>query len=507
MELHEDQQNVFNKLLEFLKSDKKEILINSSAGTGKTFLITYFIQYIVKNNILKNLISVSTPTHTSLQELKSKLFKDDIDFDKTKINLTTIHRLLEYKQQITKDNEKYFSRRSKSKLNWKKYNLLIIDECSMLNDDICDDIFVQINKFSKTNNIKVIYIGDISQINPIKEDISKIFIKDIDNLKLNKIIRTSDSKIMDICNAHKKWDLENIVPNLADYKSDNIKYMDNKKKWLNKFIKVFKNSQNNIILCWTNEKKDYYNNYIRTKIFKKDNLEKYEIGEILIFTDFHKIVENINGEDKEIFFKSSEQFIILELNVNEYELEKMNITKTKKLPQDINEIIITNLEKVNELLTKKIKVYNMKIKRNNIGVDNPDENIYNIKVIHNDGIIDLENIKHSGMDIITEIKNICYKSISKNKKKHSNIELCEYQNEIEVKIIKIWNNWNNIIDVVAKVNYSYSITVHLSQSKTYNNVFIDICNILSNSNTSEKKKLLYTALTRASNSLNLLIED
>ena len=49
MDLKEDQVIVFNKLLEFLNNDKNEILINSSAGTGKTFLITYFIKHIILN--------------------------------------------------------------------------------------------------------------------------------------------------------------------------------------------------------------------------------------------------------------------------------------------------------------------------------------------------------------------------------------------------------------------------------------------------------------------------
>ena len=37
--------------------------------------------------------------------------------------------------------------------------------------------------------------------------------------------------------------------------------------------------------------------------------------------------------------------------------------------------------------------------------------------------------------------------------------------------------------------------------------YIDINNILENQNLGEKKKLIYTALTRASNSLKLLIEN
>ena len=108
MDLQEDQIIVFNKLLEFLNNNKNEILINSSAGTGKTFLITYFIKHIILNNTIDKNISVCTPTHTSLQELKSKLFKDDDNFDKSRVNLSTVHRFLDYKQKIDKNNEKYF---------------------------------------------------------------------------------------------------------------------------------------------------------------------------------------------------------------------------------------------------------------------------------------------------------------------------------------------------------------------------------------------------------------
>lgn len=504
MDLKDDQIIVFNKLLEFLNNDKNEILINSSAGTGKTFLITYFIKHIILNNIINKNISVCTPTHTSLQEIKSKLFKDDNNFDKSRVNLSTIHRFLDYKQKINKNNEKYFSRNKKSNLNWNKYELLIIDECSMLNDEICNDITEQVMKIIKTNNFKVIYIGDISQLNPINQNKSNIFNKDIENLKLNKIIRTNNNKIMDICNSHKKWDLEDIVPNLSDHISKNVIILNNKKKWLKKFKKEFFKSQNNIILCWTNKNKDYYNNYMRKKIFKKDNLEKYEINEILIFSDFHKIIYKQDNEEKEVYFKSSQQFIIKDILIENFTLNKISITKTSKLNDKLNDIIINNLVIVNNYLNEILKIYKMKIIKNNINNNMDDEidyNIYEILVIHQDDNKNFENIKSKCIDTITDIKIQCYAVINKN---NNNSEI---QNEIENKIIKIWNMYNSIIDVIAKINYSYAITIHLSQSKTYNNVYIDINNILKNQNLSEKKKLIYTALTRASNSLNLLIKN
>jgi ATP-dependent exoDNAse (exonuclease V) alpha subunit len=86
------------------------------------------------------------------------------------------------------------------------------------------------------------------------------------------------------------------------------------------------------------------------------------------------------------------------------------------------------------------------------------------------------------------------------------MQKCNYQLELEKKINNLYKNWQNIIiDKFAQLNYGYSITVHKSQGSTFTNVFIDILDILSNNNTEETSKCLYTAITRSSNRLELLI--
>ena len=78
---------------------------------------------------------------------------------------------------------------------------------------------------------------------------------------------------------------------------------------------------------------------MRKKIFKKDNLEKYEINEILIFSDFHKIIYKQDDEEKEVYFKSSQQFIIKDIIIENFTLNKITITKTSKLNDKLNNII------------------------------------------------------------------------------------------------------------------------------------------------------------------------
>jgi len=275
MSLTDEQKLIFNKLLEFIENKSKfECLINSSAGVGKTYTIIQFLKHIIDNKLINKKICVSSPTHTSLSILKGNIHQNDIV--SIKIELSTVHRLLNYKQKTSRDGGKYFSRNNKIKLNWSKYDLIIIDECSMLSDDICDDIFQQIENYKNSNRLlKIIYLGDISQINPVNHTISKVFTRDIETYVLKKIVRTKNEKIMKLAKAHKLWDLEDKVPNISKYLSENVILYENKKIWLDKFLEEFNKTPNNIILCWTNRQKDEYNNYIRQVLFNKKTLNRY----------------------------------------------------------------------------------------------------------------------------------------------------------------------------------------------------------------------------------------
>ena len=76
----------------------------------------------------------------------------------------------------------------------------------------------------------------------------------------------------------------------------------------------------------------------------------------------------------------------------------------------------------------------------------------------------------------------------------------------KIVIRKIWQAYNKtFIDQFANVNYGFSCTVHKSQASTFKNVYIDLDDILLNKKQLEGKRCLYTALTRASNQLNILV--
>ena len=53
----------------------------------------------------------------------------------------------------------------------------------------------------------------------------------------------------------------------------------------------------------------------------------------------------------------------------------------------------------------------------------------------------------------------------------------------------------------ANLNYSYALTIHKSQGSTFQNVFVDLPNLMGNRNIRERNQLLYVAVTRAAQRL------
>jgi len=571
--LNEEQNNVYDNLLKFLQSNENEVLLIGYAGTGKTTLITKFINDIIKDKLVKR-IALAAPTHKAVGIIKNKLYGNLYEKDNSKsltkyVEVLTIHRLLNYQNYIDNNGNTYFAK-GLVDTNWDIYNLIVIDECSMLNNQIINDIILELQKNyeeNKNNKLKVIYLGDPAQLPPVNQKISKIFTRDITKYYLEKIIRTNNNNIMDLSNQHRKWILsgdDKDMPNLELYNSNTIKIHDNSKEWLNNFIN--NNNKNNIILSWTNKKCNLYNDYIRKAIFKKENLAKYELGEILIFQDYYRVKIDDNKENNNyINFYTSEQVKLYDIKTKIIKFDNLKIKKISSiLPENIVNIYTECIEKLNKIIDDNpIKIYELQVRKingdENIYIDNynnikkkieiniyksksktlsEDDKTYIIKnidkninfmnnlvykyneslfnnslinenitimTIHEDDIIKYNEIIEIGNIKLLKLKEKLYSKINKIKD-IDNMEKCNLFSIIEKKMNTLWKEWQNkIIDSVAQLNYGYCITVHKSQGSTFSNVYIDIADIFENKSKDEVLKCLYTAITRTSDSLELLL--
>jgi hypothetical protein len=451
----------------------------------------------------------------------------------------------------------------------------------MLSNQIITDIKGQLKK-NALSGVKILYVGDPAQLPPVNQSDSKIFDGSVRTLVLDKIIRTSNNKIIELSNSHRKWIFtknQNDIPHVGEYESDAIKLYStaNKetKKWLDNFIELLKmgtkenkiisefddiviknqdldpdmendnkydsniildhdkmidNHNNNIILTWTNKKSNLYNQYIREKIFNKKNLSQWEIGEILIFNDFHRkeIIDDVKNEldhdldddldeggnkskskTKQIdivSFYTSEQVKLVGIKQIKYKIGLLKFKINNNLTSEINDKFRSYYKKINSLLDWELDVYEMMIQKI---VDLMEGKMcipeYTIYTLHTNSEKKYNDMIEMIEILITKLKSSCHKKINKIKNKDNNIK-CELQSEVEKKINRLYKEYQTIIvDCFAQLNYGYCITVHKSQGSTFKNVFIDMNDILDNNNMNETSRCLYTSITRTSKTLNLLI--
>lgn len=528
IKLTNDQLSVYNKLLAFMQSESKEIRVIGYAGSGKTVLMTKLVYDLLKEKKCKK-IAIAAPTHKAINVFKSKmsqLLDESYNINKSKkIGLYTIQRLLNYTLSFDENGKKIFTG-GKSLPNVSRYDLIIIDESSMLSEDPVNDIENMINS-NENKNVKVIYVGDPAQLPPVGEECSSIFKKNITSLTLDKIIRTENNNIMNLSNDHRKWIIKNqdkYMPKLYKYNNDeNINIYNkesNSKEWLKKFMKYKKeinDNTNSIILTWTNKNTELYNTQIRNKLFNSKNnkkqLNKYEIGEILVFNDHYRIVEekqqvqlDDNGNEEIVTVPMNTVFHTSELiKLMSYYETIFTFNKLKNLTfnddPDINTILNNAINDINALITNDINIYIMTVEKN---TDDGEKKLYDIKTISESSQEVYNNILNDFELIMNTVKSKTYKCIKK--KKVSNKEKLGLQLLLEKIISGIYTKWaNNVIDNFASLIYGYSMTVHKSQGSTFNNVFIDMDDIMNNNKNDEMKKCLYTAITRTSKTLNILL--
>jgi tRNA(Met) C34 N-acetyltransferase TmcA len=152
-----NQQKALKKLIKFLVDYKQKTFgLYGYAGTGKTTTLVEFVAYLLENKFIKS-VTLSAPTNKAVNIIKSKFrhhlkrlarIEYDLSFDDLvaalekrglKVDFITIHKLLNYKNDFDTEGDKVFLRNGKTNLN--DYDLVIIDECSMIPYMIINNIY------------------------------------------------------------------------------------------------------------------------------------------------------------------------------------------------------------------------------------------------------------------------------------------------------------------------------------------------------------------------------
>jgi hypothetical protein len=533
-----NQKDVINELIRFLSdSNQKYYGLFGYAGTGKTTSLVMFITFILQMNYVKSVIFTS-PTNKALNVIKNKFINclyyllkhfqleyDDTqtfenNLDKLKkfgvnIEFATIHKLLNYKIDYDVNGNIIFNKEKDN--NLKLYDIIVIDECSMVSINLIYDILID----TQMINTKIIFSGDPAQLPPVNEKSSSIFMtknnilthnhlsKFINNISkenyeyfydkiinmnkftLDEIVRTKNQSIIDSCNIIRHWisnhkdfsDIQEVCDeNIKIYPYDKIK--KTKTTWYKEFENKIKTEKDTIIISWTNEETNTYNNYYRKNLFNNTNLTTFVIGDILILNEFYNI--NCNK------FNTSEKIYITNIDIANYQITKLDdkINKSVRIIKNHRSIETKFKNFINEINNNNIliKCYKMKVKK----VDD-DDKIYDIIVIHESY---KDFYKQLILDISDKIRNFRNTLLDTTKNESLDINLIQ----------PLWKDFHNkYVDPFATVSYGYAITCHKAQGSNYKNVFVDFSDITKNKNDEEMKRCMYTAMSRTIDTLHILI--
>jgi len=541
LSLTEEQRKSLRHILRFLRGSNKLFLLQGNAGTGKSTIIT---QLLLDSTFIKKKIALCATTNKAVSVLEHMFPK--------KINTTfmTIHKLLKIKRVIDLDGKEQFVSQLdlSSNEDWKPnksnksihyYDIIVIDECSMINNNLANYIV----NLSKNIKGKIIFVGDSLQLPPINENISKVFSLEIPKYELREVVRfknninllANDVKTL-ISNHNHKLKIKKYLGNGVNLyrKLDNL---------LESYISSYKNHDNPIILVYTNKKKDEINNKIRTILF--NTKENFIVGDLIVFNKYYKHYSS------DLSFYASQQVIIKEVSSKKITMNNLNFSDLINLKYSfkidkVEDLVpVVNVESIMCPIclteeadfvrqtpchhyfcsgcillwlekNKTCPYCRMNIKDNNINIKNEDvlttkinmlknktnDKSYKIKILYTETdkleIIHEDSILEYKKDI-EYIRNTLYdikKFIDKNK-------LDTFKKML---LNRLWEfYYNNYIDRFADISYGYCITTHKSQGSTYKNVFVDMLNIVNTTINEHKFNCLYTAITRASNDLNVYL--
>ena len=309
-----DQRKAYDVLITFIdapydENDYKRVL-TGAAGTGKTYLI----RALLKNCKLSySTIGLSAPTHKACRVLG-----ESIKLPSVKIN--TLQSDLGLKLNFDIDNFDInnlpFDPRGRIKIG--DYKLYIVDEASMINRDL----IMFLEKTCKTNQCKIIYIGDASQLAPVNERYSAAF-RGVKTCELNQIVRQGDNNPVTELLQLLRYDIQHKTFHFLEYisrvreKFDDANIKGYKVCTQAEFSKIVYDNFNdeeltrNVdfakVIAYTNLAVSGWNKFIRNAIIKNADISVITKNDLII--SYTTIVNQFN----EAVIKNSEEYIIKDI--------------------------------------------------------------------------------------------------------------------------------------------------------------------------------------------------
>lgn len=452
---NKEQQSAIVNAVSFLKTNTdptQYYVIEGKAGTGKTTIAKEILKEFEDEQIY-----VAAVSHKAKGVIKSS-FGDDTRGKKffSIAGLLGMKGINDNDTQTTK-----FQVGLKVPLLDNPPALLVIDEASMITEDVLKKI-IDINS-SLSRPFQMLFLGDIGQIQPIRDEQSEFYRTHKDLLNKKSDIFNSKHKSKLITRV-RQGEANPILP-YADYFWENSQKENPE---LNPTQHIVRNNQitDKGSLLFSNSEGEVLNSVIKAV---KNAVEKGLTNHVKIVTYHVNEKTELNQKIHEALFGNDSDYSkgdMLILN-SPYDLPDVNATM-----ENSSEIQIKSIQDED---TDEFGVHTLYLETNGTAytrTGNEQKDCVIQVVSRND--IGLYNQK------LQELASYAKRQTNRALKKQAWSDFWEYKGRY------------------ADVDFGYAITAHKSQGSTYDIVVVDEKDIMGTTATSnqEKSELIYTALTR-----------
>lgn len=458
--LSDEQQCVVNELKLFIDMpydpDNCVAVLVGNAGTGKSLSMKAVVEYMRRKSVNYKLCA---PTHKA-KYILSRYTNDGVE---------TIHSLLRLSPKIDVQDLDYndlkFVEKDDKNPKIPKKGVILIDECSMVNTAL----FGAFIKLSKEKNVKIIYVGDDRQIQPVNEGgLSPVFSKSNIKLRLTKVFRQDgESALVPVLIKLREEPMYEFETSKSEKGS--LLVYNEMKSFIKPYVGIIRNAIEGMdpnmakILCYRNARVSGYNELIRKCLFKdaaKDN--PFMKGEFLVG------YENFEYE-KHNFYNSSDYIIDDE---------------PKK-----SKVVVPDVGVVDGFM---ISVYD-KVDNTSTWIPMLDVNTLDNEFVFN-WIARLEEQRMSAIrakEMKTGLESMYWKKYFKT------LQCCAINSNLV---------FQNRVVKKKTFDYGYAVTAHKSQGSSYVSVFIDMSDLFFNQDKDELRQMQYVSISRTRSDAYLFIK-
>lgn len=457
----EQQEDALNEIWQWFKSRDLTFTLSGYAGTGKTHIMNHIVNILITKDVV-----VTAPTHKALRVLENTTRKKGM----------TIQSLCGLRPDV--DVAEYDIENPQFKVigeqKMKDYKLVIVDECSMVNPGL----FNLLTDTAKAFKTKLLFVGDHLQIPYVEKvargkhnpnRISPSFTDTNRQFNLTQIVRQEKGNPLLELFSLIRSDLINETTNFYQYILTNRGNINadgngfvilNRVDFENKATEMFAsdNFSKDInyvrLITYTNDSVRYWNTYIRQTILNNPS-------QMITVNDMFTAYRTVFDEYKSPIIVNSEDYIVN--NMRYY------------------------------VADNKLACYCVTLR-----------SMFDNKVTPMFKIVDYWD--EANMEIFSVLINaIHYKALTGTDRSRW-YKYFRFK-DIHLTMVDFALDKSNKSRIVGKdLDYGYAITSHKSQGSTFDNVLVDLDNIIYfttqngyriRRDPKEALKLLYVALSRA----------